>query len=83
MGSQERHRCQAGSRGGGVSRNLVTDGAVDFVRDGSARYVGAVPGRDLRCTEERGSGCLPRARVVCALIPWTDNINVYWNIIVQ
>ena len=38
----------------------MTDGGVDFGRDGSARYVGAFPGRDLRCAEERGSGCLPR-----------------------
>ena len=44
----------------------MTDGGVDFGRDGSARYVGAFPGRDLRCAEESGSGCLPRARVVCA-----------------
>ena len=30
----------------------MTDGGVDFGRDGSARYVGAFPGRDLRCAEE-------------------------------
>ena len=51
------------------------DGGVDFGRDGSARYVGAYPGRDLRCAEERGSGCLPRARTICArntVIPRTD-----------
>ena len=63
----------------------MTDGGVDFRRDGSARYVGAFPGRDLRCAEERGSGCLPRARVVCArktVIPRTNNIDVYWTIIV-
>ena len=32
----------------------MTDGGVDFGRDGSARYVGAFPGRDLRCAEECG-----------------------------
>ena len=32
----------------------MTDGGVDFGRDGSARYVGAFPGGDLMCTEERG-----------------------------
>ena len=63
----------------------MTYGGVDFGRDGSARYVGAFPRRDLMCAEERGSGCLPRARVVCArktVIPQTDNITVYWTIIV-
>ena len=92
MGSQGRHRCRVGNfpgarpalGGGGGSRNPVTDGGVDG-RDGSARYVGAFPGRDLRCAEEHGSGCLPLARVVCArktVIPRTDNIDVYWTIIV-
>ena len=58
----------------------MTDGGVDFGRDGSVRYMGAFPGRDVRCAEERGSGCLPRARVVCAqktVIPRTNNIDVY------
>ena len=51
---------------------------VDFGRDGCARY--AFPGRDYRCAEERGSGCLPRVRIVCArktVIPRTNNIDVY------
>ena len=63
----------------------MPDGGVDFGRDGSAWYVGAFPRRDLRCAEERGSGCLPRARIICALktvIPQMDNIKVYWTIIV-
>ena len=63
----------------------MPDGGVDFRRDGRARYVGAFPGRDLRCAEECGSGCLPQVRVVCArktVIPRMDNINVYWTIIV-
>ena len=57
VGAQGRQRCrvgnfpEAGSRGG--SRNPVPDGGV-------------YPGRDLRCAEERGSGCLPRARIICA-----------------
>ena len=32
----------------------MTHGVEDFGRNGSARYVGAFPGRDLRCAEERG-----------------------------
>ena len=32
----------------------MTDGGVDFGRDGSARYVGAFPRRNLRCAEECG-----------------------------
>ena len=32
----------------------MTAGGVDFGREGSARYVGAFPGRDLRCAEKRG-----------------------------
>ena len=32
----------------------MADGGVDFWRDGSARNVGAFPGRDPRCAEERG-----------------------------
>ena len=41
--------------------------------------------RDLRCAEERGSGRLPRVTVVCArktVIARTNNIDVYWTIIV-
>ena len=48
----------------GGSRNPVTDGGVDFGRDGSAQNVGAPPGRDLRCAEERGKCVLPRARML-------------------
>ena len=45
----------------------MTDGGVDFGRDGSARYVGAFPGRDLRCAEERGkSASSPGKRPLCA-----------------
>ena len=40
----------------GGSQNPVADGDVDFGRDGSARNVGAFPGRDLRSAE---SGCFP------------------------
>ena len=46
----------------------MTDGDVDFGRDGSARNVGAFPGQDLRCPEERrklvypGRECLVRGR---------------------
>ena len=61
----------------GGSRNPVADGGVDFGRDGSARNVGAFPGRDLRCAEERGKWVFPRARVPIArktVIPRT-NIN--------
>ena len=32
----------------------MTDGGVDFGLDGSVRYVGAFPGRDLRCAEKCG-----------------------------
>ena len=37
----------------------MADGGVDFGRDGSARNVGAFPGRDLRCAEERGKWVFP------------------------
>ena len=46
----------------------MTDGGVDIGREGSARNVGAFPGRDLRCAEERGKllypgrECLVRGR---------------------
>ena len=40
----------------------VADGGVDFRRDGNARNVGAFPGRDLRCAEERGNCVYPRAK---------------------
>ena len=43
----------------------MIDGGVDFGRDGSACNVGAFPGRDLRCAEERGKWVFPRARVPC------------------
>ena len=72
VGAQGIQRCRVGNFPkarpalGGGSRNPVPDGGVDFGRDGSVRYVGAYPGRDLRCAEERGSGCLPRARIICA-----------------
>ena len=89
MGSQGRHRCRVGNfpearpaPGGGGGFPKPCDGSARYV---GARYVGAFPGRDLRCAEERTSGCLPRARVACArktVIPRTDNINVYWTIIV-
>ena len=36
---------------------------MDFGRDGSERNVGAFPGRDLMCAEERGKWAFPRARV--------------------
>ena len=55
----------------------MTDGDVDFGRDGSARNVGAFPGRYLRCAEERGKWVFLRARVPCVrktVIPRT-NIN--------
>ena len=55
----------------------MTDGGVDFGRDGSARNVGAFPGRDLRCAEERRKWVFPRGRVPLArkmVILWT-NIN--------
>ena len=55
----------------------MADGGVDFGRDGSARNVGAFPGRDLRCAEKRGKWVFPRARVPLArktVIPQT-NIN--------
>ena len=58
----------------------MTDGSVDFGRDGSARNVGAFPGRDLRCTEERGKlvypgrECLVRGR---RLFPGRIFIVVY------
>ena len=64
----------------------MTDGGVDFGRDGSVRYVGAFPGRDLRCAEEPGKWVSSPARVLCArktVIPRTTNIVVYWTIIVQ
>ena len=90
MGSQGRHRCrvgnfpeaQAGSRGGGGggSRNPVTVGGVDFGRDGSAWYVGAFP--DERCAEV---GVFPGRELDVrgkTVNPRTDNINVYWTIIV-
>ena len=48
------------SGGGGEGfRNPATDGGVDFGRDGSARYVGAFPGRDLRYAEETEVGVFP------------------------
>ena len=55
----------------------MADGGVDFGRDGGARNVGAFPGRDLRCAEERGNWVFPRARVPIVrktVIPRT-NIN--------
>ena len=55
----------------------MADGGVDLGRDGSARNVGASPGRDLRCAEERGKWVLPRTKNVIArktVIPRT-NIN--------
>ena len=63
----------------------MTDGGVDFGRDGSARYVGAFPGRHLRGAEERGKWVSSRARVLCerkTVIPRTNNIVVYWTSIV-
>ena len=81
VGAQGRQRCRVGNFPearptlGEVPENHVPDGGVDFGRHGSARYVGAFPGRDLRCAEERGCGCLPRARIICAqntVIPRTD-----------
>ena len=85
VGSQGRHRCRVGNlpeagRLSGRFPKPCDRRGVDFGRDGSERYVGAFPGRDLRCTEERGSGCLSRARVVCArktVIPRTNNIDVH------
>ena len=44
----------------------MADGGVDFGRDGSARNVGAFPGRDLRCAEEREKWVFPRVRVPLA-----------------
>ena len=69
----------------GGSRYPVTDGCVDFGRDGSVRYVGAFPGRDLRCAEEHGKWVFPRVGVPCArktVIPRTNINFVYWTIIV-
>ena len=45
----------------------MADGGVDFGRDGSARNVGAFPGRDLRCAEERGKWVFsPGESTLCA-----------------
>ena len=62
----------------------MPDGGVDFGRDGSARCLGAFPGRDLRCAEEWGSGCLSRARVICSRKTVIPRIFIveYWTIIV-
>ena len=63
----------------------MADEGVDFGRDGSARNVGAFPGRDLRCAEERGKWVFPRARVPWRgrrLFPERTLIVVYWTIIV-
>ena len=58
----------------------MTDGGVDFGRDGSARNVGAFPGRDLRCAEECGKWVHPgRECLVCGrqLFPGRILIVVY------
>ena len=44
----------------------MTDGGVDFGRDGSTRNVGAFPGRDLRCVEEHGKWVYPGESALCA-----------------
>ena len=53
VGAQGRQRCRA--------ENFPEAGS----RGGSRNPV-PVPGRDLRCAEERGSGCLPRVIIICA-----------------
>ena len=61
----------------------MADGGVDFGREGSARNVGAFPGRELRCAEERGKWVFLRARVPLArLFPGRTLIVVYLTIIV-
>ena len=58
----------------------MTHGVEDFGRNGSARYVGAFPGRDIRCVEERGTLVDPGARVPYArktVIPQTSINYVY------
>ena len=47
-----------------------TDGGVDFVRNGSARNVGAFPGRDLRCAEVplAWKTVIPRTNINCVIL---------------
>ena len=56
----------------------MTDGGVDFGRDGSARYVGAFPGRDLRCVEERRKWVSsPDESTVCAEDGYSPDEHYY------
>ena len=61
VGAQGRQCCRVGNFPearpalGEVPETLCPTGGVDFGRDGSARYVGAYPGRSL-----------PWARIICA-----------------
>ena len=60
----------------------MPDGGVDFGRYGSAWYVSAYPGRDLRCAEV---GVLPGRKLYehgIQLFPGRILIVEYWTIIV-